>query len=153
PNGEPPAAEFNGFDHERYWKSVLGTPQRDQLAADWSGEEVLGRAHIVWALAKLVGQWDHAAHGLNLGAANALLHCAPDFLAWLHQRLATNALMATAAWKAPWPCFDAPGVDFLEAVPRFASLFALAARAAAAGLLEFDETLTWLEHKVAQRWM
>jgi len=62
-------------------------------------------------------------------------------------------VMATAAWKAPWPRFDAPGADFLEAVPRFASLFALAARAAAAGLLEFDETLTWLEHQVAQRRM
>ena len=24
---------------------------------------------------------------------------------------------------------------------------------AVAGLLEFDETLTWLEHQVAQRWM
>jgi len=153
PNGEPSAAEFNRFDHERYWKSVLGTPHRDQLAADWSGERALGKAHIVWALAELVRQWDHATHGLNLGAANALLGCALKFRAWLHQRLATNALMATAAWNAPWPRFAAEGVDFLEAVPRFASLFALAARAAAAGLLEFDETLTWLEHQVAQRWM
>lgn len=85
--------------------------------------------------------------------AGALLGCALKFRAWLYERLATNALMATAAWKAPWPRFAAPDVDFLERTPRFASLFALAARAAAAGLLEFDETLTWLEHQVAQRWM
>ena len=153
PNGEPSATEFNGFDHERYWKSVLGTPHRDQLAADWSGEGALGKAHTVWALTELVRQWDHATHGLNLGAAGALLGCALKFRAWLYERLATNALMATAAWKAPWPRFAAPDVDFLERTPRFASLFALAARAAAAGLLEFDETLTWLEHQVAQRWM
>ena len=61
--------------------------------------------------------------------------------------------MSTAAWNAPWPRFAAPEVDFLEAAPRFASLFALAARAAAAGLLDFDETLTWLEHHVDRRWM
>jgi hypothetical protein len=129
PNGEPTAAEFNRFDHERYWQSVLGTPHRDQLAADWSGEGALGKAHTVWVLAELVRRYDHETHDLKLGAAGALLGCALKFRAWLYERPATNALMATAAWKAPWPRF------------------------AAAGLLEFDETLTWLEHQVAQRWM
>jgi hypothetical protein len=153
PNSEPSAVEFNHFDHERYWKSVLGTLHHDQLAADWCGEEALGRAHIVWALAELVRQWSDPTQGLHLGAANALLGRAWPFRAWLQQRLAPHALMATAAWNAPWPRFAAEGMDFLEAVPPFASLFALAARAAAAGLLAFDETLTWLEHQVARRWM
>ena len=153
PNGEPLGAEFNHFAHDHYWQSVLGTPQHDHLAPDWSGERALGHAHFVCALAGLVRGYEHPTHELNLAAANALLHSAPAFRAWLHQRLAPKALMAAGAWNAPWPRFAAPEVDFLEAAPRFASLFALAARAAAAGLLEFDETLTWLEHQVAQRWM
>lgn len=152
-NGEPSALELNRFAHERYWQSVLGTLQCDQLAADWSGEGALGKAHTVWALAELVRRYDHNTHKLNPAAANALLHCAPDFRAWLHQQLATKSVMSTAAWNAPWPRFTAPEVDFLDGVPRFASLFALSARAAAAGLLDFDETLTWLERHAERRWM
>lgn len=151
-NGEPSAAEFNCFAHERYWNSVLGTPQNNHLAPDWFGEGALGKAHFVWSLAELVRRYEHQTHNLSLGAANALLHCSPQFRVWLHQRLAGKAVMSTAAWIAPWPRFVAPDVDFLEAAPRFASLFALAARSAAAGLLDFDETLTWLEHHV-ERWM
>jgi hypothetical protein len=152
PNGEPSAPEFGGFAHEHYWQSVLGALQQSRLAPDWSGEHALGRAHVVWALSELVRRYDQATHELNLAAANALLHSAPRFRAWLHQRLAPKALMAVAAWSDPWPRF-ASEVDFLEAAPRFASLFALAARAAAAGLLEFDEALSWLEQHVESRWM
>jgi hypothetical protein len=61
--------------------------------------------------------------------------------------------MSLAAWGAPWPQLVAPDSDFLESAPRFASLFALAARSAAAGLLEFDEALTWLESHVDRRSM
>jgi hypothetical protein len=61
--------------------------------------------------------------------------------------------MSDAAWNAPWPRFESPEVDFLEAAPRFASLFALAARAAAAGWINFDEALSWLEGRVPRRWM
>ena len=152
-NGEPSAAEFNCFAHERYWESVLGTPQSNYLAPDWSGAGALGKAHFVWALAELIRRYQQQTHELSLGAANALLHCSPQFRVWLHQRLAGKAVMSTAAWNAPWPRFAAAEVDFLEAAPRFASLFALAARAAAAGLLEIDETLTWLEGRVEHRWM
>ncbi len=37
--------------------------------------------------------------------------------------------------------------------PQFASLFSLAARAAAVGWLDFDEALKWLEGRVDRRWM
>jgi hypothetical protein len=157
--GDPSATEFNGFDHEKYWRNVLGKPRRDRLATDWSGEGALGRAHFEWALARmvgryeLVGRYEHETHELNLGAANVLLYWAPQFRAWLRQHLGEKAGLSAAAWNAPWPQFAAADVDFLEAAPRFASLFALAARAASAGLLEIDETLTWLERRVEHRWM
>jgi hypothetical protein len=152
PQGESSALEFGGFAHGRYWQSVLGTHQRNQLAPDWAGDGTLGQAHYVWALAELVRRYDHPNHELQLAAANALLHTATEFRTWLQERLGNKSVMAPAAWNAPWPNFSAPE-DFLEAVPRFTSLFALAARAAAVNLLEFDETLNWLENQVEKRWM
>jgi hypothetical protein len=153
PDGAPVSMEFRHFAHERYWQSVIGALQHDRLVPDWSGESALGKAHMVWACSELVRRYEHATHALHLAAANRLLHCAPDFRVWLHQRLGSHALMSPGAWHAPWPCFVAPEVDFLEATPRFASLFALAVRCAAAGLLERDEALTWLERHVGRRWM
>jgi hypothetical protein len=146
-------AEFKHFNHEQYWREGLGTFHANNLAPDWSGESALGKAHFVWALDKLVGRYEQSAHELNLAAANALLRRAPAFRLWLRERLATQSLMTCAAWDAPWPQFQSPDVDFLEAVPRFTSLFALAARAAASGWLDFDKALLWLEGRVAQRWM
>lgn len=153
PDGEPVSTEFRHFAHERYWHSVIGTLQHDRLAPDWSGESALGKAHMEWAFSALVRRYEQATHDLYLAAANRLLHRAPDFRVWLHQRLGPQALMSPSAWNAPWPRFTAPEVDFLEATPRFASLFALAVRCAAAGLLELDEALTWLEHHVGRRGM
>ena len=153
PEGDPTAREFNCFSHERYWLSVLGTLHRDRLAPEWTGESALSKDHLVWALDEFVKRYDLSSQELRLAAANALLHSASDFRLWLQQRLASKAVMSAVAWSAPWPRFEAPDVDFLETTPRFASLFALAARASAAGWLEFDEILTWLGRRVARRWM
>ena len=146
-------AEFERFSHENYWQELIGTLEVNRLASDWFGEGTLGRAHTVWAFAELVKRYEHSTHELNLAAANALLHCAPDLRTWLSSRLRANRVMSASAWTAPWLRLAAPDTDFLEAAPRFASLFALAARASAAGLLEFDETLAWLETQVGRRYM
>lgn len=150
---ESSVAEFSRFNFGQYWQGIIGTLRADNLAPDWSGEGVLGRAHMVWALDELVRRYEQSGPGLNLAAANALLRCAADFRGWLRQRLAAKSLMPEAAWREPWPRFMSPEVDFLEAAPRFASLFALAARAAAAGWINFDEAVTWLERRVPRRWM
>jgi hypothetical protein len=146
-------AEFERFSHENYWQELIGTLEVNRLASDWFGEGTLGRAHTVWAFAELVKRYEHSTHELNLAAANALLHCAPDLRTWLSSRLRANRVMSASSWNAPWLRLAAPDTDFLEAAPRFASLFALAARASAAGLLEFDETLAWLETQVGRRYM
>jgi len=149
--------EFKDFDHSRYLQTVLGTFERQRLVPDWSGGSLLGNAHFVCGLAELVKRYDDASRyldsrELNLAAANKLLNCAPRFRAWLHNRLKSQNLMSQTAWNAPWPQFVA-SEDFLEKFPRFASLFALAARAAAADLISFDDVLTWLESQVEHRWM
>jgi hypothetical protein len=146
-------AEFERFSHENYWQELIGTLEVNRLASDWSGEGTLGREHTVWAFAELVKRYEHSTHELNLAAANALLHCAPGLRTWLSSRLGANRVMSAVSWNGPWLRLTAPDTDFLEAVPRFASLFALAARASAAGFLEFDETLAWLEAQVGRRYM
>jgi hypothetical protein len=153
PEGETATMEFEYFDHEKYWLQVVGQIRSDHLASDWSSGNLLGKAHLVWALEEFVRRYESTAHDLQHGAANALLRSAPSFRAWLQERLAANIVMSKAAWSAPWPRFQAPDVDFLESAPRFASLFGLAARAAAAGWLNFDEALKFLEGRVARRQM
>ena len=145
--------DFAHFAYESYWQDVVGTVHISRFAADWAGEGLLGRAHTVWALAELAKRYEHSSGGLNLAAANTLLHCAQPFGAWLSSRLELHGLVPTTGWKAPWLRFAAPETDFLEAVPRFASLFALAARASAAGLLDFEEALTRLESQVTRQYM
>src|ERR1051325_3320549 len=149
--------EFNNFDHSRYLQTVLGTFQRERLVSDWAGGSLLGNAHLVFALTELVRRYDEATRHndrseLNLGAANKLLNCSPRFRVWLQSRLSSQQIMSERAWNAPWPQFIA-NEDFLEKFPRFSSLFALAARAAAADLITFDDVLTWLERQVEHRWM
>jgi len=149
--GSPPP-EFNRFDYRAYWDAVLGNPRRGSLAPDWSHDEALGRKHFQFALEQLERGYDNPGQSHHLAAANALLNCAPHFRIWLHEQLTSKAVMPANAWMKPWPHYEA-AEDFLECTPRFTSLFALAARAGAAGWLNFDEAMIWLASKVKQRWM
>jgi hypothetical protein len=153
PKAEGLTAQFEAFDYQRYWQQILGSLKVDRLASNWSGRELLGKEHLVSALEELVRQYDAKADDSRLGAANSLLHSASQFRAWLNDRLNSRGIMSKQAWLAPWPSLEAPNSDFLESTPRFASLFALAARAAAAGWLNFDEALNWLEGRVPKQRM
>jgi hypothetical protein len=145
--------DFEQFDHKRYWEGVVGSIQPHRLASDWDRQHLLGKDHLVWALEEFVRRYGEASASGQLGAANALLHSATGLRGWLEQRLASRRVMTAEAWRAPWPRVDDTDVDFLQSTPRFASLFALMARAAAAGWLEFDEAMTWLESRVQRRSM
>jgi hypothetical protein len=153
PKAEGLTAQFEAFDYQRYWQQILGSLKVERLASNWSGSELLGKEHLVSALEELVRQYDAKADDSRLGAANSLLHSASQFRAWLNDRLNSRGIMSKQAWLAPWPSLEAPNSDFLESAPRFASLFALAARAAAAGWLNFDEALNWLEGRVPKQRM
>ena len=145
--------EFAAFAYEKYWQEIIGTVDVNRLAADWTGDAVLGRIHTLWAFGELLKRYEASSHDLKVAAANKLLHSAPLFRSWLSSRLTRTSFAPPLSQKLPWLRLSAPETDFLEAVPRFASLFALAARASAAGLLTFDETLTWLESQVERRYM
>ncbi len=151
-DGEPP--ELKGFGHRPYLASVLGGFRQGRAVADWSGSAALGRKHYEAALCELEKARSIATdETVHLGEANALLARAPQFRLWLQERLASRELLSEIEWRAPWADYSVADDAFLENVPRFACLFALAARSAAAGWLDFDEVLTWIEGHVWQRWM
>lgn len=145
--------DFERFDHKRYWEGVIGLIQPNRLAPDWDGQHLLGKDHLVWALEEFVRRYGETSATGQLGAANALLHSATGLREWLEKRLASKLVMAVEVWRAPWPRVEDADADFLQSTPRFASLFALTARAAAAGWLEFDEAMTWLQSRVQRRSM
>ena len=145
--------DFASFAYEKYWQDVVGTIDANRIVADWTGDAALGKAHTLWAFGELVKRYETSSHDLKVAAANTLLHLAPLFRGWLSARLKGTCFASASAHKAPWLRFVAPETDFLEAVPRFAFLFALAARASAAGIVTFDETLIWLESQVERRYM
>lgn len=153
PDDEGINVEFEDFNYPRYWQEALGSLRADHLASTWSGEELLGKEHLASALEEFVRRYETMAHDSRLGAANSLLHSAHHFRAWLYGQLRSRCIMSANAWLAPWPLFEAVNSDFLESTPRFASLFALAARAAAAGWVNFDDATTWLEGRVSKRRM
>lgn len=146
--------DFQQFSFDRYWEEVIGTLYVPRLAPDWSGDSLLlGKSHSIWTIAELARRYERAGQTVNVAAANVLLHCAEPFRHWLASRLAASALVPGVDLKEPWLRVQAPEADFLESAPKFASLFALAARASAAGFLEFSEAQAWLEAQVPRRYM
>ena len=102
-------------------------------------------------IGELTGRYQSLNSQIKIGAANALLHEAPALRTWLESRLAHTDLLPSSSWRNPWPRVSAADSDFIEAVPRFASLFALAARGSAAGMLPFEELRKWLEARVGRK--
>jgi hypothetical protein len=140
-------ADLERFAVEKYWLGTIGYLDADRLTADWEGGLGLGRDHSVWAVAQLAKRYESSDS--DLASANALLNCAPVFKLWLHQKLGESVLASDAAWAFPW-LRVAARADFVEKAPRFASLFALAARSSADGLLEWEEVIGWLETNAGQ---
>lgn len=151
--GTEASTEFRQFEFERYWDVTIGNVSVSSLAPDWLGDSLLGRAHTVWAIAELARRYENAGENVNVAAANVLLHCAEPFRQWLAFRPGMSSLVSRGAWEAPWLRVVSPDADFLESLPKFASLFALAARASAAGFFDFSEVLGWLEAQVPRRYM
>jgi hypothetical protein len=150
-DGQP---DFQCFALERFFKDVVREIDINRLATEWSGSSALGSDHRLWAFSELVNRYEQSTDDGKIAAANTLMNLAPHFRSWLQSRLQGAALLPVSAWKAPWLRFVvSQEIDFLEKVPYFASLFALAARASAAGILPIDETLRWLEKKVERRYM
>ena len=117
------------------------------LAANWSEAEALTRDHVLSALAHL-WQRRQRTEGDSLAEANHVFSDAEALRAWLISRLAERrGLMPESVRAAPWLDVNLPDEALVGACARFASLFALAARSAAAGWLSFADTLGFLSQR------
>lgn len=143
--------DLTGFSYEAFWAHEVTATSRTGVGFDWSRQGALGHEHLVWAIGELRQRYQNLGAQIKIGAANTLLHEAAPLRAWLESRLAHTEILPSPSWKNPWPRVSAADADFIEAVPRFASLFALAARCSSAEMLPFEELREWLEARVGRK--
>jgi len=142
---EGSADDLAQFNYSRYLQQIVGPLQEAQPQAEWDERTALSRAHVEWALSKLVERRQAGSANLALGAVNALLSKAPAFRNWLRQNLSRHTdLMPVQAWAQPWPAVAFENDNLIENCSRFASMFALAARASGAEWLRFEDVIQWL---------
>ncbi len=139
-----PDEDLTGLKTDLFWQRVERAwsrqgPAANGSLAEWSWTEPLGSAHFLWAMNCLVTRYE-APTAPRLGQVNRLLNEAPTFLGWLQGRFAVGPVVSSSLW----PDLNDPR-NFIENCPKFASVFALAARTAGAGRLPFADALGWLE--------
>ncbi len=139
--------DFSHFDYNRYFTETIGLLDSVQPQPDWDSPTALGRTQAEWALSQLHMRLQETIEDRELGAVNALLNTHWSFRRWLKQRLEQHPIMPEGAWNQPWLRVSLHNQALIENCARFASLFALAARASGAGWLSFDAVMQWLfEH-------
>lgn len=144
--------DFRHFDYEHYFRCTIGLISGPQPQHEWDDRSALSRIQVEWAFAKLVERRKACMEDHSLGAVNALLDAAPAFRNWLKAALDSHSkLMPAATWSQPWLSVSFESDDLLENCCRFASIFALSARAAAAGWLRFEDTIAWLTRRGTYR--
>jgi hypothetical protein len=139
-------ADFNRFNYERYLTGLVGPIEQIQPhAEEFDRHTVLGPSHVRWALSQLAERRRATLQSEGLGDVNILLDRAGSFRDWLKSRLhARSQVMPALTWNRPWLQASLPQDSLIENSVRFASLFALAARSAGAGWLDFHEVTEWL---------
>ncbi len=136
------------FDLVHYRNQVVGTLRPHDDGSEWLGEAALGRSQAAWAFNALASHYEALQcvpdRAVELGSVN---HAAEEFRNWLLNELVTDLpSISLQAWQAPWLVVEHP-VDFVQSAARFLSLLALASRASAHLLIDFDDVLGWLaEH-------
>jgi len=137
--------DFSGFDFAHYWQRSIGSIQIPPDDLDWDDCDALGRRHVHAALASLLIRRRQEEGGRGLDAAAAIFALTEDFRRWLRSMMGVRAsFMSEADWKKPWLDVEIPDDALAGQCARFCSVFALAARASAAGWLKFGQVTSWL---------
>jgi len=138
-------ANLKHFCYAKYWGQTIGCISQLPQQVEWDERTVLSRVHVEWALERLAERRQSTLRNTELGAVNALLNSANAFRLWLRNALQANStVMPADSWNRPWLSVSFPNDALMENCVRFASLFALAARAAASGWLCFEDVAKWL---------
>ena len=137
-----PGDEFRTFRFADFWNNTIGRVDATRRDAEWAEYlPALSRKHACWAVKQLDAAYESVADDATMGNVNALLQTAPALRNWLRSKVDG---LPPGAWTAPWIDVAANN-DFVAGAARFASLLALAARASAAGRLDFSGVLAWLD--------
>ena len=140
--------DFFGFDFSRYWQQTIGSIQTPPDGDEWQECEALGRQHVHAAIAAMLSRRRQEAGGKGLAAAGGIFALTEDFCRWLRSAMGARAnIMTDVGWKKPWLEVDIPDDALAVQCSRFCSVFALAARASAAGHLKFGDVTSWLHHR------
>jgi hypothetical protein len=137
--------DFSRFDYRCYFGQTVGCIHELDSQLEWDASNVLGVTHAQWAVSQFITRLENASLNRLLGSVNAFFSDARTFAKWLSQTVtdyhgivppdAANSMSLSVSFEEP---------DILSCCNEFASAFALAARAAAAGRLSFEAVLQQL---------
>jgi hypothetical protein len=140
--------DFAAFDFSRYWEQTIGSIQTTPEGDEWNECDALGRRHVHAAISAMLLRRRQDEGGRGLAAASAIFALTEEFRRWLKAALGARAnVMSDLAWNKPWLLVDIPDDALACQCARFCSVFALAARASAAGWLDFGEVTGWLHRR------
>lgn len=135
--------DFSKFNYERYINSTIGLISELDVQPEYDDHSILGRDHVEWALAKCTDRHRSIDHH-NLGISS-IITASRQFCIWIRSSLeGAETLMPLVTWNHPWIKISVTDDALLEHCVQFASVFALAARAAGAGRIDFSEVMSWL---------
>jgi hypothetical protein len=137
--------DFARFNYRRYFDETIGCIDDVDAQLEWNANRVLGRTHARWALGQFIARLENARENQELGPVNAFFCNVVTFLDWLSRTIADyQGLVPLDAGNKPWLRVSIEEPAIVSCSNKFASVFALAARAASAGWLSFEDIMQWL---------
>jgi hypothetical protein len=137
--------DFARFDYRRYFDETIGCIDSVEPQLEWNANRVLGRTHARWALGQFITHLEKASENRELGSLNAFFCNAVTFLDWLRKTIKDyQGLVPLDARNHVWLWVSIEEPAIVSCCVEFASVFALAARAAGAGWLSFEDVMQWL---------
>ena len=137
--------DFARFDYRRYFDETVGCIDDVDAQLEWNTNRVLGRTHARWALGQFIKRIENARENQELGSVNAFFCNAVQFLDWLTKTMGDyQGLVPPDAGNNPWLRVSIEEPAIVICSNKFASVFAMAARAASAGWLSFEDAMQWL---------
>lgn len=137
--------DFARFDYRRYFDETIGYIDDAGAQLEWNANRVLGRTHARSALGKFITRLENARESRELGSVNAFFCNAVTFLDWVSRTMDDyQGLVPLDAGNNPWLHVSIEEPAIVSCSNKFASIFAMAARAASAGRLSFEDVIQWL---------
>ena len=150
-----PHDDFCHFEYTRYWDNTIGFLDDVEHCLGWDWSNPLSLAHVQWGLACLRHRREdrNSDNDQVMGQITGVLGLSEGLRKYLQSSLGSyKALMPAEVWSAPWLRVQFENDHFINSCVQFASLFALAARAAGTGWFSMHTIMDWLrQQNIANR--